>query len=93
MKSIDEAVSLAWQYCSMLYKNKNISDLTLEEIELEEGKYWLITLSYNVPESGVSISTGPTGSIFSPPKFRRVYKVFKISGDTGKVISMKIRKI
>ena len=73
------------------YFQKIYSDATafsLEEIELSADEaYWLITLSFEYrPRSG----TGWAASL-QPPKTK--YKVFKVDARTGKVISMKIRKL
>lgn len=55
----------------------------LEEVELiENGRFWLITLSYPDP---TQISWDLSG--------KRDYKVFKIADSTGEVKSMKIRKV
>lgn len=52
--------------------------LALEEAEQSrDGRYWLITLGYN-----------PT--IFTA---KRKYKLFTVDAETGKVVSMKIRKL
>jgi hypothetical protein len=52
--------------------------LALEEAEpSKDGRYWLITLGYH-----------PT--IFTS---RRNYKLFTVDAETGKVVSMKIRRL
>lgn len=73
----DKAMSHFWE----LYDEK--IQLIVEETEMnEDGKYWLITISY--PEHDASVNL-----IFA----KKLYKIFKINAVTGKVISMKIRKI
>jgi hypothetical protein len=54
----------------------------VEEVELTGG-YWLITLGYDRPPAlpGFNLK-GP-----------RTFKVFKVDGETGEVISMKIREV
>jgi hypothetical protein len=65
------------------------TDLRLEEIETPEGKgEWLITVSFLLPKPK------SPANIIAPelfPQFERVYKIFSISEDTGKVRAMKIR--
>ena len=53
-------------------------DLKLEEIQ-REGKFWLITLSY------------PSQGSLTP--WKKEYKVFKVNGTTGEVVSMKIHTV
>lgn len=73
----DEAMRHFWE----LYGEK--IPLQVEETEMnEDGKNWLITLSYAEHDASVNL-------IFA----KKVYKIFKINAITGKVISMKIRKI
>ena len=64
--------------------DQGISNVQLEEVELtEDGRYWLITLSYPVPRELASLNFN----------FKRKYKVFTIDALTGEVKSMKIRKV
>lgn len=79
-----QAVKLALDFFTNLYRGKvGSSDVQLEEVELtEDGKYWLITLSYPIPPI----------SVIKQLK-KREYKVFKINVETGKVQSMKIREV
>lgn len=73
----DKAMSHFWE----LYGEK--IPLQVEETEMnEDGKNWLITLSYEEHDPSINL-------IFA----KKVYKIFKINAITGKVISMKIRKI
>ena len=52
--------------------------LALEEVEQsKDGRFWLITLGYNP-------------NIFTA---RRQYKILMVDAETGKVVSMKIRKL
>lgn len=85
MMDVKEAAKLASDYFNGLYADQALSNVQLEEVELtEDGKYWLITLSYPV-------QPGTTSFIFDTNK--RKYKVFKINAETGEVQSMKIRKV
>lgn len=67
-------------------------DLLLEEVERsEDDKHWLITLGFSVAPATQPANTLQqlSAALKSP---RRVYKVFRVDADTGKVDSMKIRE-
>ena len=84
MLDVKEAAQRASEYFAGLYADQGMSDVQLEEVELtDDGKYWLITLSFPVPrELGAFNLT-----------LKRRYKVFQIDAKTGDVKSMKIRKV
>jgi hypothetical protein len=85
MLDVKQATKLATAYLINLYDQQlSTSDaVRLEEVELtEDGKYWLITLSFN--------PANPAAIIFPP---RREYKVFRINAETGELQSMKIREV
>jgi hypothetical protein len=74
-----------------------LKDVRLEEIELLEAqKMWLITLGYDVP-----VPYQPPSGIFSQvnltalanTSYKRDYKTFQVSSETGEVQSMKIRSV
>ena len=79
MITVQQAVKTAWDYCANLYKNK-ISDMTLEEIEMQDDKYWLITLSYNMPERNPFF----TGRRFFPAKVQKGLQGFQINERRGR---------
>ncbi len=57
----------------------------LEELEeSEDGKYWLVTVVYDIEKLA--------GPIFGS-QIARAYKSFRIDSRTGKVLSMKIRNV
>ena len=81
------AANSAAGYFKDLYSN--LKSFSLEEVELsEDGNYWLITLSFEIPATSHS-SNALTR--FQPPKTK--FKVFKVDARTGKVLAMKIRKL
>ncbi len=83
MLDVKAAAQRAAEYYAALYSQEAAANVRLEEVELsEDGQYWLITLSY--PRPGIE-------ALFGDGK--REYKQFKIEASTGKVISMKIRKV
>ncbi len=62
------------------------SNMSLEEVESDEQNiHWLITLSYNLPNS----SAIPPLTLY--PTYATHYKVFKINKSTGEVVSMKMK--
>jgi hypothetical protein len=81
MINVKQAVTKAAEYFADLYHDQ-FTNVLLEEVELSNG-YWLITLGYDrapvLPRFGLK---GP-----------RAFKVFKVDGETGEVISMKIREV
>lgn len=85
MIDVKQAAQSASDFITGLYSNETISDVMLEEVELsEDGKYWLITLSFPAPSSSVHPILGIKG---------RRYKIFKVDTATGEVLSMKIREL
>jgi len=84
MLDVKEAAQRASEYFAGLYAEEGLSNVQLEEVELtDDGKYWLITLSYPVKPELASLNFN----------YKRKYKVFKIDRKTGEVKSMKIRKV
>lgn len=86
MLDVKAAAQKASEYFGALFSKELAADSRLEEVELsEDGKYWLITLSY--PDTASALQ-----AIFAnDPK--RLYKQFKIDIASGSVVSMKIRKV
>ncbi len=78
-----EAARKAEDYLRDLVPLINILEVKLEEVERKE-EFWLITLSYPFQSSLI-----PSRAI--PGK--KEYKVFKVDGTTGEVISMKIHTV
>ena len=61
----------------------------IEEVELtDDGRYWLITLSFDVP-----VELNPSMGTTLATVGERQYKVFKVDARSGEVLSMKIREI
>jgi hypothetical protein len=80
MNEIDvkQAVKIATQYLKKLYGSQSISNIRLEEVELddEEGN-WLITISFIDTDDLIP---------------ERVYKVLEIDANTAEVIAMRMRE-
>ena len=84
MLDVKAAAEKASEYFGTLFSKELAANSRLEEAELsEDGKYWLITLSY--PASALQAIFGSDA--------RREYKQFKIDIASGSVVSMKIRKV
>ena len=83
MIDVQEAVRTASKYLSRLYPSAQLQDMQLEEVELtDDDEFWLVTLSFIFGEPDLARFT-----------VSRQYKVFKIRGETGEVVSMKIREL
>jgi hypothetical protein len=85
MLDVKEAAQRASEYFAGLYSDQKIHNVQLEEVEIsDDGKYWLITLSYPVIPQDIA-----------PIQFigKRKYKLFTIDAETGQVKSMKIREV
>lgn len=91
MIELNTAARSAKEYFRSLYRSTLIN-VRIEEVELsEDEKYWFITLGYDIP--GTSKTPKFQEALGAPSKLDREYKIFKIEAGTGRVISMKIRKI
>lgn len=92
MIDVKEAVNEAVQSTSRFYEGHELKDLLLEEVEMsEDGKYWLITIGFDMPHSNQSKNV--LMIVLNEHKYIRKYKIFKIDSKSGKVLSMKIREI
>lgn len=89
-----QAAMLALEYFNELFPNTAVSNVALEEVEfLEEENCWLITLGFDESVRIKSSPLSPAAHLFSSPATTRKFKIFKVNAKTGKVISMKIRKL
>ncbi len=80
---VKQAFAAAKQFYLGLFPNRALG-VQLEEVEpSKDGKYWLVTLSYQPTTVRQVLQQG------LPPKGE--YKVFQVDAANGKVISMKIR--
>lgn len=96
MLTIKEAVQKAREYADDLYDGEQIKNLLLEEAVFdEEEKNWLITLGYDSSRVKREVPSGLASALTSMSKEEtlREYKVFSINGESGNLISMKLRKI
>jgi hypothetical protein len=94
MIPFQKAVQQATDFCRQLYPDAQ--DVLLEEVEREEDKFWLITVSYLTEAAkrggGTALGMGMAMEQMFP-RFERRYKSLKVDAQTGEVISMKIREL
>ncbi|MBP0019555.1 MAG: hypothetical protein J7647_18635 [Cyanobacteria bacterium SBLK] len=91
--NVQTAVQIAINYFKTIQNDlgDNIQDIRLEEVEIsDDDKSWFITLGYDDPKQ---IPYNPILPDANYRQYERTYKIFEIAAETGKVKSMKIRKI
>ncbi|HKP76251.1 MAG TPA: hypothetical protein VJT67_12055 [Longimicrobiaceae bacterium] len=91
MVDVKQAVKSAESYARELFGDQELSHLRLEEVEFSELEaLWKVTLGWVEPAVAKPGLVFSNGSIQRLP---RVYKVFEVDAETGKVRSMKIRDL
>ena len=84
MVDVKQAVQIALQHFQELFQD-SCENIRLEEIEFsDDERFWYVTIGYDPPVSGLIALAG---------KEIRQYKLFKIDAETGKMASVKIRKV
>ena len=77
-----QAVAIAKQHVMELFGDESITNLGLEEIE-SDSMYWKVTIGFSRPwDMSINSVLGSSD---------RAYKVIKVDGDTGCMISIKDR--
>lgn len=83
---VKEAVGVAKKWVRDTLADETVSNLGLDEVEFkDEDKTWRITLGFSRPWNA---SRNAMTTLVGEPAPRRVYRVLKVSDETGKVISM-----
>jgi hypothetical protein len=94
---VARAIEIADKTAREYYKEADLSTLRLEEVELnEDDGNWLITVSIMVDEPPPKTSGFERELMGLAPVTAdrvRIYKSFTIDADSGKVKSMRIRKL
>jgi len=91
---VKEAVTKAFEYAHDFYKQQEIPQLMLEEVELdEEKKNWLVTLGYKSPRTIQRQTSGGVFPLTTEKESIREYKIFRIDASDGRFISLKIHEI
>lgn len=86
--NVKEAVDTALTYVADLFEKEKPRNVGLEEVEFKDAEgQWHVTVGFSRPWD-----YGPTIAGFQV-KPRRDYKVVRIDDESGKVLSVKIRKI
>ena len=94
MIGVKEAINVAMHAAKKYYEDQEISDLALEEVELDKShNRWLITLGFLVPDKSPRQTAFGLEETLGVKKVIRKYKIFTIDAESGKVLSMKIRKL
>lgn len=93
-----QAAKLSLEYFNELFPNAVTSNVALEEVELlEDENCWLITLGFDEPTRPKNLSTvqmnKAIADLFGASSTTRKFKIFKVNAKTGKVLSMRIRKL
>lgn len=92
MVDIKWSVDRALEFFKSVYPVPH-NGVLVEEVEVsDDGKYWLITLGYDVAVTSEGKALHGIASVFEQ-KARREYKIFKIDRETGEVKAMNIRKV
>lgn len=87
MIDVKQAVMKASEYFDEFFPE--VVKKQLEEVEkVEDGKYWLITLSFPYNEY-----YEPSVMEMMSARGKQQYKSFKVDANTGEVLSMKIRSV
>ena len=82
-----QAVLNAVDYFREFFPAHAKSNILLEELEeSSDGKRWLVTLGYDTSHVEVR-------NLFASGGAARAYKLFSVDSATGKVMSVKIRKV
>lgn len=88
---VKEAVAAAVAFARTLYADEDLRHLRLEEVEPSaDERYWNVTLGWL--ESATTTQTN-AWALTQPniSTLPRVYKVFRVDDESGKVESMKMR--
>ncbi len=86
MIDVKQAVMLARQYLTDMLSPEPLSDLRLEEVEIEDDGFWYVTLGFNR-----ATSKSNSAIMQQLHESRREYKILKIDRDTGDIRAMKMR--
>lgn len=95
MIEVKDAIVAAMKAAKEYYKDQQLENLALEEVELsEDERYWHITLGFDVHQEEKNQDVKDLlETIGWQEPLRHVYKVFKVDSSTGKVLSMRIREV
>ena len=86
------AVSTAKIYLSNLYKDENLTNIGLEEVEFDDNdNEWRVTIGFSrpwdTPNNALGVIMAPRASA------QRAYKLVTVNDSTGKATSIKNRNL
>ncbi len=85
---VKRAAGLAKKHVGDLFAEEGISNVGLEEIELDANRrFWVVTVGFSRPWDHGGMASVTLGQRV----LRRSYKVLKVDNGTGKVASVKDR--
>ena len=89
---VKEVVRLSKQYVSDLFRDENVTNLGLEEIEYDDaGGTWYVTLGFSRPWDKDITGLSALTRVMKQPS--RAYLVVKIRNTNGEVLSVKLRGV
>lgn len=86
MIDVKAAVQIALNFIAEIYKDENLSDVRLEEVD-SKGTEWWVTVGFRTPDTVAAIAES------LGRKAPRDYKVVKVDSTTGEVIGMAMRQV
>lgn len=85
---VNDAVSCAFQHARSLFAEQPLSNSRLEEVEFSESaKEWLVTLGFDTGKK----TRRSAGLMEDKYEDERIYKVFYIDDESGRLKKMKMR--
>lgn len=87
---VKEAVALAKEHVLNLFSDENLTNVGLEEVELDDkSNEWIVTIGFSRPWDEPRNALAALATSTAP---RRAYKVLRISSATNQVLSVKNRE-
>ncbi len=94
MIEVAQAIENATTAANEFLSSTKFSQLQVEEVEHNRlDDQWLITLGFNILKPDTKAYKNIGQILQGDQQYDRKYKIFKVSNQTGDVLSMKIRKI
>ena len=91
MITVQDAAKAALQFFKQMYTKTYINPGIEEFEKSEDGKYWLITIGFDLP--GTAKTPPFQQALGISPRMQREYKLFKVGTEDGLVYAMKIRTV
>lgn len=89
--NVKEAVALAKQHVMELFAEEKITNLGLEEVELDDqSNEWAVTVGFSRPWDE---PRNALAALSAPAFTRRTFKVVRISNQSSQVVSVKKRDV